>query len=639
MKKKTRAAFRATLGPNWKARQSALNLLGCLVYATLAITYPQMAIPLGCIGGVLLVLGILNGMAARDQIEFEELLQGNRRPWCTWQELQKVCGEQELSEQTWIGYGFPWDSSHCQGVKEFLKNDWRERYHHSLNRGMLRRYLRKHYSQILLHPILSARKFTALKNAVALEPGYRWVHALGKERPMYLSRRDLEGHMIVFGTTGAGKSRFMEHQMVQAVLQDRTVVVIDPKGDAGLEQSLRLACESNGRSDRFLYFHVAYPEKSIRLNLLANYSRISEVASRIADTLPGQGGEGQVFIDVCRGYLRTVCDGLHILGKKPTFENLYHYFINREDLCQESLVCFLRRVYSDKEVDDLLKGLKPAQKLPALIDCYRQGSVKVNEVDGLINLAMLDIGTFQKMSASMETLLSSLARGDIGQMLSPANNGENDQSFYDTRKIIERNCVLYVGLDGLTDSGMSRVIGSMLLADLAATAGARYDFDDASTPVSLFVDEAAELMCEPLTQMLNKSRGAKFTICLASQTVADFVAKAKDSAEAMRILANLNNFIALRCNDIDTQDFFCRRIPKTRITTTIRSHGVSTSSDKLTASGGSVSERIQEEEVDLVPAELLGALPNCEFFAVFAGGHVIKGRVPILVQSKDQFRG
>lgn len=190
----------------------------------------------------------------------------------------------------------------------------------------------------------------------------------------------------------------------------------------------------------------------------------------------------------------------------------------------------------------------------------------------------------------------------------------------------------------MSDSGMARVIGSMLLADLAATAGARYDFDDAPSPVSLFVDEAAELTCEPLTQMLNKSRGAKFTICLATQTVADFVAKAKDSAEAMRILANLNNFIALRCNDIDTQDFFCRRIPKTRITTTMRSHGVSTTSDKLTASAGSVSERIQEEEVDLVPAELLGALPNCEFFAVFAGGHVIKGRVPILVESKDQFK-
>lgn len=638
MTTKTQVARRATLGPNWQARQSALNLVGCAVYAALTIGYPQMAVPLGCVGSVLFVRGVLNGMAARDQIEFEKLVQATRQPWCTWKDLQKVCGGPELSDQTWIGYGFAWDTSHCQAVTEFLKSDWRELYHQSRNRVMLRRYLRAHCAQTILHPLISARKYAALKNAVAAEPGYRWIHALGKERAMYLSKRDLEGHMIVFGTTGAGKSRFMEHLMVQAVLQGRTVFVIDPKGDVGLEKSLRKACDVNGRSNRFLHLHLAYPDKSIRLNLLANYSRMSEVASRIADTLPGQGGEGQVFVDVCRGYLRTICDGLQILGKKPSFKNLYHYFINRDCLCQEALGCFLRRVYSEKEVDELLKGLKPNQKLPSLIEHYRQGAVKVPEVDGLINLAMLDIGTFQKMSASMEILLSSLARGDIGEMLSPTDNGQEEQSFYDTRKIIERNCVLYVGLRGMSDSGMARVIGSMLLADLAATAGARYDFDDAPSPVSLFVDEAAELTCEPLTQMLNKSRGAKFTICLATQTVADFVAKAKDSAEAMRILANLNNFIALRCNDIDTQDFFCRRIPKTRITTTMRSHGVSTTSDKLTASAGSVSERIQEEEVDLVPAELLGALPNCEFFAVFAGGHVIKGRVPILVESKDQFK-
>ena len=184
---------------------------------------------------------------------------------------------------------------------------------------------------------------------------------------------------------------------------------------------------------------------------------------------------------------------------------------------------------------------------------------------------------------------------------------------------------------------MAKTIGSMVLSDLAATAGARYDFETSSSPVALFVDEAAELSCEPFTQMLNKSRGAKFSICLASQTISDFVAKAKDKAEASRILANLNNFVALRCNDVETQKFLTERIPKTRIQITTKSHGVSTSS-KLVAHGASISERITEEETDLVASSLLGTLPNCEFFGIFAGGHVIKGRVPILVRNKAEFR-
>ena len=80
------------------------------------------------------------------------------------------------------------------------------------------------------------------------------------------------------------------------------------------------------------------------------------------------------------------------------------------------------------------------------------------------------------------------------------------------------------------------------------------------------------------------------------------------------------------------------RIPKTRIRTTVRAHGVSTSAETLIAEGGSISERVIEEEVDLVPATLLSALPNCEFFGVVAGGHVVKGRIPILVEKAEDYK-
>ena len=34
---------------------------------------------------------------------------------------------------------------------------------------------------------------------------------------------------------------------------------------------------------------------------------------------------------------------------------------------------------------------------------------------------------------------------------------------------------------------------------------------------------------------------------------------------------------------------------------------------------------------ELVPADVLGKLPNCEFFAALAGGKLVKGRIPILI--------
>ena len=84
-------------------------------------------------------------------------------------------------------------------------------------------------------------------------------------------------------------------------------------------------------------------------------------------------------------------------------------------------------------------------------------------------------------------------------------------------------------------------------------------------------------------------------------------------------------------------NFFANRLAKVRIKTRMKAHGVSTSASQLTAVGGTVSERVSEEESDLVPSALIGALPNCEYFATF-GGHVIKGRVPILLEEESQYR-
>lgn len=38
-----------------------------------------------------------------------------------------------------------------------------------------------------------------------------------------------------------------------------------------------------------------------------------------------------------------------------------------------------------------------------------------------------------------------------------------------------------------------------------------------------------------------------------------------------------------------------------------------------------------EEEADLISPQLLGLLPGLEYIARISGGHIVKGRIPILV--------
>ena len=629
------------LGANYAAREAGVLLVGAAGYAMAAMTMPQMPVALAVTAACLALGGVCRLPPAVRQMTFESRLIGDRKPYCLHSELVKLCRNESIDGR-WVGFGFLWGTPQCQRVQELLCTDWKEAYHSSLTRAKGCRYLRKHWISCLTHPGRTLSHLRAQSRLVAVQPGFRWMHAMGEEKSKILSSKELEGHLAVFGTTGSGKSRFLEIQVAQAILQNQCVIVLDPKGDKGLEATMRKFCHLAGRDQDFLYFHVAHPENSVNLNLLANFrpGHSDEVGSRIAETLPGQGGEGQVFVDMARGYLKTICDGLTYINKKPTFKRLYFYFNNRILLAVESLTAYLKAQNRETEVDRMLASAKTLEdRLDNLRALYMAGDNRPSEMEGILGLADFDEVQFRKMTQSVWQVLGTLTRGELGEKLSPEESISGRLSmFYDTRKIMERRSVLYVGLDAMADPGLARSLGSMLLSDLTAAAGARYDFEAASAPVALFVDEAAEMMCEPFTQLLNKSRGAKFCITLAAQTVSDFIAKAKNPAEARRILANVNNLVALRCTDEETQKFVLQRVLKTRTQTTMKTHGVSAGADQLMAVNGTSSERLVEEEVDLIPPALLGALPNGEYFGVFSGGHVLKGRVPVLVESAAEYK-
>jgi len=168
------------------------------------------------------------------------------------------------------------------------------------------------------------------------------------------------------------------------------------------------------------------------------------------------------------------------------------------------------------------------------------------------------------------------------------------------------------------------------LADLASVAGARYNYGVDNRRVNIFVDEAAECLNDKLIQILNKGRGSNLNVYLATQTLSDFKAKMGDEAKAMQFLGNLNNLIALRTIDNDTQEYITTNLYKTRVQYLMRTQGSNTESGSAMMHGGNVGERLMEEEAELFPPQLLGMLPNLEYVAKLAGGKVVKGRIPIL---------
>ena len=170
----------------------------------------------------------------------------------------------------------------------------------------------------------------------------------------------------------------------------------------------------------------------------------------------------------------------------------------------------------------------------------------------------------------------------------------------------------------------------MLLADLTAVAGNRYNFGKDLNYVNLFVDETAEVINEQLIQMLNKGRGAKFRVTIATQTIADFESGLGSEARSVQVLGNVNNVISLRVIDTKTREYISDSLPKTRILFKSQSCVQNQSSDELTKVKASISSSLTENETEIFPASMLSELPDLEYVARVGGSTVIKGKIPFI---------
>lgn len=547
-------------------------------------------------------------------------------------ELQKVIGDSgESSLDCWLGYGFDWQQTHTQRVFEILKRDWS-----TLTRELQKKKVKKLEKKGLEMPI-----------------GQPWIHGVEpKEEKIVCPMKHLEGHTLIIGTTGSGKTRAFDLLITQAILRGECVIIIDPKGDKEMMMNAKRACDAMGQSDRFVKFHPAFPNESCRINPLANYTRVTELASRIAALMQTESGSDP-FKAFSWQALNNVAQALHIIEETITLIKMRR---NLEGGAS-GLLCNAIETYLDKVNPGWKKNAKAYMRPPKNADvkgeidmdklpldrkakgltAYYYAEVSQTpeastDLEGLLSMNEHDQTHFGKMVASLLPILAMLTSGEIGKMLSPDYADVDDlRLITDTSSIIDNKQVAYFGLDSLTDTMVSSALGSILLADMGAVSGDRYNFGQNNLPVNVFVDEAAEAINDPFIQLLNKGRGAGIRLTVATQTFSDFCARLGSEDKAYQVLGNINNMITLRCIDTTTQEYVTKNLPMTRVSYVMRTQGQNTDGNEPILHGGNQGERLMEEESELFPPQLLGMLPNLEYIAKVSGGRIIKGRFPILI--------
>ena len=535
----------------------------------------------------------------------------------------------------YLGKGFDWSQKHTQRSYEYEKAAaWTKS------------------APGILEWVRKKLKFAKPKDS----RGKAYIHGLEEtEIPLFVPLADLQLHTAIIGATGAGKTRLLEIIVTQHIHRNVTskkevVILVDPKSDPELRERCQLECKRAGREEDFLFFHPAFPQYSVRIDPLKNWNRPSEIASRVSALIQTQD-EGDHFKAFAHRAVDLVACGLLMIDRRPNLKSLKSYIEGGPmDLLDQTLCVFLDvnverwRGKAATYINEAQKNNRKSHmssELAGIIQFYKKEvpeEKKKSEIGGLISMVEHDREHFAKMIAILLPTLQMLTSGELGNLLSPDPKDINDtRPIIDTRKIIDGRRIVFIGTDSLPDKTVAQALAALLLADITATAGALYNYDERGVEIHAIFDEASEVVNEKMITLLNKGRGAGIRMTVATQTFADFEAVMGSEAHTRMVFGNVNNLFALRQMDDQSAEYITRKFKETVIFKRKHSQSagnISITEDTLDASGN-YGERLEDESAPLVTPSLLSELPDLEYFASVSGGRIIKGRVEVLQREEN----
>jgi conjugal transfer pilus assembly protein TraD len=574
------------------------------------------------LSSVCLIMALRRGLQAARIFRLRAALGGRAMETMTPRMLRTYCGD---PEQLFLGFGFEWHPVHSQRLYE-------------LARIPFRRFM------------LPTWPWRALGRRIAAQPesevGLPYIHGVEpEERALRRPLQNFEGGTIIVGTTQSGKGVMLSVLVSQAVYRGDVVIVVDPKNSKRLKGNLLRACQDAGRGDAFVEFHPAFPERGIRFDPLFNWQKPTELASRIQAVMPPDtGGSFSAFgWDAVNVVVQAIVD----LEERPNLRKLAHCIEGGiEPVLLHSLERHLAAVgpcnwrdlarpYVKRAAEGRVRRPSPAasDELAGYVAYYERElspQCHTQVIDSQLRIFHHPREHYQKITANLLPILSMLTSGDLGRSLSPDPlDAQDPRPIMNLDKIVRGRRVFYVALDALPDPAVGGALGAILLADLAALAGMRYNLNAPQPRLSLFVDEIADVINQPLIQILNKGAESGIYTTCAMQTLADLADRLGSEDAARKAVGNLNNLIALRSKDRPTQDFIVETFGKTPIHSIDVSIGTHTP-PRWPDFSASVSRRLRETREETIPADILGKLPNLQYFALVSGGRLLKGRVPIL---------
>ena len=629
-------------------------------------------------GGVLTIFGLWRARQGW------RILRYQRRLRCL-PGYELEAGQIPLSRhKLFLGQGFRWTAQHTRRLRDTMKPELR----HYVEPGRLYRWARR--VEVGWEPLpglsLAAAVLRCRSRWNPLAPlpttgGNPALHAVEPvQQSVWMDLGERVGHTLVLGTTRVGKTRLAEMLIAQDIRRGDVVIVFDPKGDADLLRRMYAEAGRAGRLDAFHVFHLGFPGISARYNAIGNFSRITEVATRIANQLPNAGNSA-AFKEFAWRFVNIIARALVALKRRPDYRQIRRHINDIEPLFVEYAAHCARRAgigdwptmveeraaqIKERNLPAALRG----RSLPA-VACKRllpELDIHDPVLDGLLSAFKYDKTYFDKIVSSVGPLMEKLTTGAIAPLISPDYQDENDpRPIFEWMEVVRRRGIVYVGLDALTDTTVAGAVGNSMFADLVSVAGLIYKHGVSGEPgsgngvgrvrvsghgsaerqaagepftrsgdrrqlpvISLHADEFNELIGDEFVPLLNKAGGAGFQVTAYTQTWSDVQARIGDRAKAGQVAGNFNTMLMLRVKEMETAAMLTDQLPRVDVFSLMSVSGVSDSPDP--GSGvdfnSSNQDRISVCEAPMLAASDMVCLPKGQAFALLEGGRLWKLRIP-----------
>ena len=233
---------------------------------------------------------------------------------------------------------------------------------------------------------------------------------------------------------------------------------------------------------------MGYPTHSARYNPIGHFARVTEVANRVANQLPGSG-ESATFREFAWRFVNIIANALVALGKTPSYKAMDCYILNIDPLLLDYCSKCLPELNEHwrEEVEQIATRIDE-KKLPfhlksrnrfmiALIEYVDRLKLENPIYAGLKAIFNYDQTYFQKITASLSPLFAKLTTGRIAELISPNYLVLDDtRPIFNWLQVIRGKKIVYVGLDALSDNTVSTAVGNSMFADLCSTVGQIYKY-------------------------------------------------------------------------------------------------------------------------------------------------------------------